>query len=124
MTSPAPDQSGRVRFVTRLTPTLAISAALSLLAVLLLSLVTGCAASSASVSLKLQKPPAAPRDASVMIDEEYVGPLGIVAARGVRLPVGEHRITIEKEGYFPWDELVVADREDISLKVELVPIPD
>ena len=36
----------------------------------------------------------APRDASVSIDEEYIGPLGIVAARGVRLPVGEHRITV------------------------------
>jgi hypothetical protein len=42
----------------------------------------------AAVSLKLQKSEKSPRDASVYIDEEYVGPLGFVAVRGVRLPVG------------------------------------
>lgn len=63
-------------------------------------------------------------DASVYIDEEYVGPLGYVAARGVRLPAGEHRITITKEGYFPWDRLVEAEQQPIRLDVELVPIPD
>jgi hypothetical protein len=60
----------------------------------------------------------------VVIDEQYVGTLGVVAARGVRLPIGEHRITVEKEGYFPYDELVTADRDDIELKVELQAIPD
>jgi hypothetical protein len=116
---------GRVRFVTYFTPTLAIVAALMLCAVIALSLVTGCGpAPTPSVSLKLIRPAAAPRDASVKIDEEYVGPLGVVAARGVRLPIGEHRITVEKEGYFPWDRLVVSDRDDIKLDVELVPIPD
>jgi hypothetical protein len=116
---------GRVRFVTWFTPTLAIVAALLLCAVLALSLVSGCAPSSNTyVSLRLVKPPSAPRDASVMIDEEYVAPLGVVAARGVKLPYGEHRITVEKEGYFPWDRLVFSDRDDIKLDVELVPIPD
>jgi hypothetical protein len=116
---------GRVRFVTWFTPTLAITAALLLAAVLVLSLVSGCGPSvTPAVTLKLVKAPAAPRDASVIIDEEYVGPLGIVAARGVRLPIGEHRITVEKEGYFPWDRLVVSDREPITLQVELVAIPD
>jgi hypothetical protein len=38
--------------------------------------------------------------------------------------VGQHRITVEKEGYFPWDKLVEADRQPIHLEVELVPIPD
>jgi hypothetical protein len=79
---------------------------------------------TAAVSLKLQKSPRSPRDASVYIDEEYVGPLGYVAVRGVRLPVGEHRISVVKEGYFPWDRLVVADRQPITLAVELVPVPD
>jgi hypothetical protein len=78
----------------------------------------------AAVSLSLRKSAKSPRDASVYIDEEYVGPLGYVAARGVRLPVGEHRITIVKEGYFPWDRLVTADRQPIALDVELVPVPD
>jgi hypothetical protein len=78
----------------------------------------------AAVSLRLRKHPKSPRDASVYIDEEYIGPLGYVAARGVRLPVGEHRITIVKEGYFPWDRLVTADRQPIALDVELVAVPD
>ena len=117
-------QLGRVRFVTWFTPTLAIVAALMLCAVLVLSLVTGCGSSTSYVSLRLIRPAAAPRDASVLIDEEYVGPLSVVAARGVKLPYGEHRITVEKEGYFPWDRLVFSDRDDIAFEVELVPIPD
>jgi len=75
-----------------------------------------------SMTLRVAKP--APRDASVIIDEEYIGPLWMVAARGVRLPVGEHRITVQKEGYFPWDKLVVADRQPIVLDVSLVAVPD
>jgi hypothetical protein len=59
-----------------------------------------------------------------MIDEEYIGPLGYVAARGVRLPAGKHRITIEKPGYFPWDRLVEATTAPIKLDVELEAIPD
>ena len=78
----------------------------------------------AAVSLKMDRTETTPRDAAVIIDEQYVGPLYYVVARGVRLPVGEHRITVQKDGYFPWDELVVADRPPIYLKVELTPIPD
>ena len=78
----------------------------------------------AAVTLTLQGSRKTPYDAMVIIDEEYIGPLAYVAARGVRLPVGEHRITVQKDGFFPWDELVVADRKPILLRVELVPIPD
>jgi hypothetical protein len=78
----------------------------------------------AAVTLKLALAKSAPADASVYIDEEYVGPLAYVAAHGVRLPVGEHRISVLKEGWFPWDRLVVADRQPIALDVEMVPIPD
>ena len=53
-----------------------------------------------------------------------IGPLGYVAARGVRLPAGKHRISIEKPGYFPWDRLVDASTRPIKLDVELEPIPD
>ena len=115
---------GRVRASTWLTPSLAIAAALALLSVIALSALTGCDNVRAAVTLKLVKAKEVPRDASVSIDEEYIGPLGIVAARGVRLPVGEHRITVEKDGYFPWDRLVVADREPIQLDVVLVRVPD
>ena len=78
----------------------------------------------AAVSLSVSRGPKTPQDASVSIDEEYIGPLYYVAARGVRLPVGQHRITVEKEGYFPWDRLVEADRQPIHLEVRLVRIPD
>ena len=89
-------------------------------------LATGCMANvgRAAVSMKMKRGESTPRDAMVIIDEEYIGPLYYVAAHGVRLPVGEHRITVKKDGYFPWDELVVADRKPIQLEVELVPIPD
>jgi hypothetical protein len=78
----------------------------------------------AAVSLRVNRAPRTPRDAGVWIDEEFIGPLTYVAAYGVRLPVGQHRITIQKSGYFPWDRLVVADREPITLDVVLEPIPD
>lgn len=77
-----------------------------------------------AVTLKMQRHPQTPGNASVMIDEEYVAPLSVVAARGVRLPIGTHRITIEKDGYFPFDRLVTSDRDDIVLDVKLEPIPD
>jgi hypothetical protein len=79
---------------------------------------------SAAVTLKMQRSPETPKNASVSIDEQYIGPLSIVASHGVRLPVGTHRITIEKDGYFPFDQLVTADREDIRLVVKLEPVPD
>lgn len=77
-----------------------------------------------AVDLKLRSTAHTPADASVVIDEEYIGPLGYVAAHGVRLPQGEHRVSVTKSGYFPWDQLVVSDREPIFLDVELTPIPD
>ncbi len=63
-------------------------------------------------------------DAQVTIDDIPVGALGFVAARGVALPRGRHRVTVEKAGYFPWDALVEATAEPLFLKIDLVPIPD
>jgi len=89
-------------------------------------LLTACThgAGRAAVSLRFVRARGAPRDAGVWIDEQFIGPLSYVAAHGVRLPVGEHRITVQKAGYFPWDRVVVADREPIVLDVTLDPIPD
>jgi hypothetical protein len=84
----------------------------------------GCQVPRAAVRLSLERVASTPRDASVYIDEQFVGFLGVVAARGVRLPEGEHRITVEKVGFFPWDQLVVSDRQPIHLKVELRRIPE
>jgi hypothetical protein len=77
-----------------------------------------------AVSMKVNRAKTTPRDASVYIDEEFIGPLYYVAAHGVRLPTGKHRISITRDGYFAWDRLVEADRQPIALDVELVPIPD
>ncbi len=86
--------------------------------------VVACQVHRAAVRLEVVRAAESPRDASVYIDEQFVGFLGVVAARGVRLPEGEHRISVEKVGYFPWDELVVSDRKTISIKVTLRKIPD
>lgn len=108
--------------MSRLTRKLAVGAGAALLAFAQLQ----CAPPSgrAAVTLRLNRGEASPRDASVIIDETYIGPLYYVAARGVRLPVGVHRITVQKEGYFPWDRLVEADRQPVHLDVQLVPVPD
>jgi hypothetical protein len=84
----------------------------------------GCQAQRAAVHLSLARAAEAPKDASVYIDEQFVGFLGVVVARGVRLPEGQHRISVEKVGYFPWDRLVVSDRQPIALNVELRKIPE
>jgi hypothetical protein len=90
-----------------------------------IALASGCVPQPrAAVSLRVVRQDKTPRDASVTIDEEYIGPLAYVAAHGVRLPVGEHRITIEREGYFPYDVAVVAGRDAIRVNVKLVRIPD
>jgi hypothetical protein len=88
-------------------------------------LITGCIHQPrAAVSLAVVRHAKTPADASVTIDEEYIGLLGYVAAHGVRLPLGEHRITVERDGYFPYDATVVAGSAPIRLDIELVPIPD
>jgi hypothetical protein len=83
----------------------------------------GCATTRA-YSLHVKRAPKTPGNASVIIDEQYVGPLSYVAARGVRLKHGQHRVTVEKDGYFPYDQLVEADRGTVEIEVELAPIPD
>ncbi len=96
-----------------------------LLSVLLgAGLLQACQVPRAAVRLSMARAAETPRDATVYIDEQFVGFLGVVAARGVKLPEGEHRITVEKVGYFPWDRLVVSDRQPISLRVELRKIPE
>jgi hypothetical protein len=62
----------------------------------------------------------------VTIDDQYIGVFAYVAAKGVALPPGKHRVTVEKTGYFPWDKLVEAREGDppIHLDVTLTKIPD
>jgi hypothetical protein len=96
-------------------------------ALLLAALLTAACATTglrSAVTLSLTRGSATPGDALVYIDEEFVAPLAVIAARGVRLPEGEHRLTVQKDGYFPWDRLVVSDREPIRLEVVLERVPD
>ena len=93
-------------------------------AMVALSLVTACAFipyAPQTVSLRVQGNVA---DAQVTIDDIPLGALGYVAAHGVALPPGKHRVTVEKAGYFPWDAVLEAKDDPINLQVKLVPIPD
>lgn len=82
-----------------------------------------CAGQVRTTSLRVQ---GAPLDASVTIDDRFLGSFAYVAQHGVALPPGKHRITVEKTGFFPWDRLVEAHEGDppIHLDVALTPIPD
>jgi hypothetical protein len=109
----------RTRPVTWLRARLGLAAAL-----VALSLVTACAFipyAADTVSLRVQGNVA---DAQVTIDDLPLGALSFVAAHGVALPPGKHRVTVEKPGYFPWDAVLEAKEDPIHLEVKLVPIPD
>lgn len=82
----------------------------------------GCLKAASTLSLTPAQ--GTPSDARVTIDEEFVGTLGFVAARGVRLPAGEHHITVEREGYFPYDTIVRSKGDPIPLEVRLVRLPE
>jgi hypothetical protein len=98
----------------------------ALAALLLAALPLGACAPKgppATVSLRLVGTPA---DARVTIDDQLVGPLSFVSARGVALPPGKHRLTVEAPGYFPVDRMLEAPENGapIRLDVRLVPVPD
>jgi hypothetical protein len=80
-------------------------------------------ASQATVSLRMR---GAPADATVTIDDEPIGSLEFVAARGVALPPGLHHVTVEAHGYFPWDREVDAKPGSplMALEVALTRVPD
>ena len=61
-----------------------------------------------------------------VIDDEAVGSLELVQARGVALPVGVHHVTVKAQGYFPWDREVKAEEGQPALRLDvaLTPVPD
>jgi hypothetical protein len=67
-----------------------------------------------------------PANASVTVDDIFVGTLDVVSKRGVALPPGTHRISVEAPGHLPWDKIVEAREGDaaVRLDVKLVPVPD
>ena len=97
--------------------------------VILLALIAqlgGCATMGlrSAVDFSVKVAPETPGSALVYIDDQYIGTLAAVAARGLRLPEGEHRVTIEKTGYFPFDAIVESRLKPISLDVKLLRLPD
>ncbi|MGD0530013.1 MAG: PEGA domain-containing protein [Polyangiaceae bacterium] len=100
---------------------------MSRLPVFLLILASACrpplVAAKPKVSLRMAGTPA---DATVIIDDEVVGSLDLVAAHGVALPVGVHHVTVKASGYFPSDREVkaVEGQAPIRLEVALTPVPD
>ena len=96
-------------------------------AVMLAVVLAACGPPSApkTVSLRMKTEGAAP-SASVTIDDQFVGTLEIVTARGVALPPGVHHVTVESPGYLPWDKTVEVHDGDapIALDVKLVKVPD
>ena len=110
-------------FTERLTPWLSLLGVVGFVIAILFA--WGCGpVPRAAVSLSMAYAAKTPADASVTIDEQYIGPLGYVAAHGVRLPEGQHRISVTKTGFFHWDRLVTAGTQPIKLEVVLEPIPD
>ena len=82
-------------------------------------------------------PPAAPKtvsmrmaggppNASVTVDDTFVGTLDVVSRRGVALPPGTHRVSVEAPGHLPWDKIIEAKegQAPVRLDVKLVAIPD
>lgn len=85
----------------------------------------GCATMGlrSAVDMRVQMSPNTPPSALVYVDGHYIGSLAAVVARGVRVPEGEHRLSVEKTGYFPFDTIVVSDVDPILLDVDLLPLP-
>jgi hypothetical protein len=67
-----------------------------------------------------------PPNASVTVDDIFVGRLDLVSGRGVALPIGAHRVSVEAPGYLPWDKVVEAKEGagPVRLEVRLVATPD
>ncbi|MFI5301798.1 MAG: PEGA domain-containing protein [Polyangiales bacterium] len=73
-----------------------------------------------TTSLRLAPAADAPAEAQVTIDDEAIGSLAYVTKHGVALPPGKHRITIELEGYLPWDAVADAGPDGGFVKLEVV----
>ncbi|HEX7665421.1 MAG TPA: PEGA domain-containing protein [Polyangiaceae bacterium] len=67
-------------------------------------------------------------NATVVIDDQRIGPLASVRKRGVALPPGKHTVTVEMPGYFPYDTVVEAPDNALAppifIDVELAKVPD
>ena len=94
-------------------------------AFLALALVAACGGGRGAKTVSMRMT-GSPKVATVTIDDHYVGTLDVVSARGIALPPGSHRISVESPGYFPWDKIIEAKEGEgpLRLAVELVRVPD
>ena len=94
-------------------------------ALFLLAAASACGPPAAlpTVSMRME---GGPPGASVTVDDVFVGTLDVVMKRGVALPTGAHRISVEAPGHVPWDKIVEAKEGQgpLRLDVKLVPVPD
>ena len=93
------------------------------LLVLLAAVGCGPPANAPTVSMRMS---GGPPNASVTVDDIFVGSLELVTKRGVALPAGVHHISVEAPGHLPWDKTVEAKEGSgpLRLDVKLVPVPD
>ena len=92
-----------------------------LTALALLLAACGPGAQALTVSVRMR---GSPPDATVTIDDRIVGRLDVVSARGVAVPPGKHRVSVERDGFFPWDKIVEAEGAPLVLDVQLQRVPD
>ena len=50
--------------------------------------------------------------------------LDVVSARGVAVLPGKHRVSVERDGYLPWDKIVEASDRPLVFDVALERVPD
>ena len=98
------------------------TSALALL-VALAGVACGPPAAAKTVSMRVN---GGPPNASVTVDDTFVGTLDVVSRRGVALPPGTHRVSVEAPGHLPWDKVIEAKegQAPVQLDVKLVAIPD
>jgi hypothetical protein len=97
----------------------------SFAATLLIALIAACGPPKEPKTISMRMI-GSPPTASVTIDDIFVGTLDVVSARGVALPIGAHRVSVEAPGFFPWDKVVEAKEGvgPLRLEVRLIAQPD
>lgn len=62
-----------------------------------------------------------PPDVDLYLGDAFMGRVDGYAQGVVRLPIGTHRVTLQRAGYYPHHALVHVDEAGQSLTVALVP---
>ncbi len=66
-----------------------------------------------------------PKNALVVVDEQVIGYLAEVQARGFAVLPGKHFITVKAPGYLPFDHILqTSDRQKEVISVQLEKWPD